>query len=288
MGGQLPSVAHPEFVPNPELTRDEMRTLQREIADIAVYTDSGDASGGRRSDRRLTPPEPAAVSLDEAADLSDGVPEPSNTVSDTDHQEPVVVGIDQAFLAERVISAAVALCGNEVVERASAVTPLKIPYIPGLLAFREGGPVLAALDQLQISPDVLILDGSGRIHYRQAGLATHIGVTTETPAVGVAKSLLCGVPDDSVDGRPAEWSTPIRADSQVESADETVIGHAYQSRQYQNSPRINPLYISPGHGLGAVRARDLVAALCGGYKLPEPTRLADAFADELKREFDSQ
>lgn len=261
-----------------------MKTLQREIAEMAIYTDSGDASDGRR----LSPPDPAAVSLDVAVDLSEGVPEPSDTVAATDRREPVVVGIDQAFLEERVISVAIALCGNEVVERASAVTPLKSPYIPGLLSFREGGPVLAALEQLQISPDVLVLDGSGRIHYRQAGLATHIGVTTEIPAVGVAKSLLCGVPANSVDGRPTGWSTPIRADSQVESANEPVIGHAYQSRQYENSLRINPLYVSPGHGLGAVRARDLVAALCGGYKLPEPTRLADAFADELKRELEPQ
>jgi deoxyribonuclease V len=45
---------------------------------------------------------------------------------------------------------------------------------------------------------------------------------------------------------------------------------------------INPLYVSPGHRVGAGTAVDLVARLGAGYKLPEPTRLADAYADECK------
>jgi len=128
------------------------------------------------------------------------------------------------------------------------------------------------------------------------------------PSVGVAKSLLCGAPDEPPDERPAGWRTPIRADESVSTAvadgdvsgdsgdtadsdtddtadsDAPVIGHAYQSRQYPNSRRVNPLYVSPGHRVSPATTVELVEALCAGYKLPEPTRIADAYADVAKRD----
>jgi deoxyribonuclease V len=64
-----------------------------------------------------------------------------------------------------------------------------------------------------------------------------------------------------------------------------VIGYAYQSRQYPNEPIVNPLYVSPGHRVANESAVEVVAALCEGYKLPEPTRLADRYADEVKAEY---
>lgn len=262
-----------------------MESLQREIAEMAVFADPEARPDSRdQTAPPGSPPRPEAIRLEQAFDITTGVPTPTDERPESsDRSAPIVVGIDQAFVDEQVVSVTVALRGEEVIERASALTPLETPYIPGLLSFREGGPVLAALEALTVDPDLLVLDGSGRIHYRQAGLATHIGVITETPAVGVAKSLLCGTPDASVDSRSEGWSTPIRADNRIEAPEETIVGHAYQSRQYDNAPRINPLYVSPGHGLSAVTARDLVAALCGGYKLPAPTRLADAYAEEIKQ-----
>ncbi|WP_280535487.1 endonuclease V [Halopenitus sp. POP-27] len=287
-----------------------MEDLQREIAAAAVFTDDlADGFGGSAV--------PDSIAIDEATDLTDGVPEPghdtvqerfgsatgscssastsssssstsSSSISSSD--PPIVVGIDQAFLEDAVVSAVVAFRGGRLVERTHAVSPLSIPYIPGLLAFREGGPILDALATLSVDPDLAVLDGSGRIHFRQAGIATHIGVVLDLPSVGVAKSLLCGTPDADVDGRLEGWSTPIRADGRVESptgctdtVDGTVIGHAFQSRQYPNSRRVNPLYVSPGHRVSAATTVDIVDALCAGYKLPEPTRIADAYADVVKR-----
>ncbi|WP_096391661.1 endonuclease V [Halopenitus persicus] len=275
-----------------------MEDLQREIAAVAAFEDD---LGGR--DR--PPFDPAAVAIDDPFDLTDGVPGPERgdavestlgTFGSTESPDssgstpPVVVGIDQAFLEDAVVSAVVALQGGRIVERTHAVSPLSIPYVPGLLAFREGGPILDALATLSVEPDLAVLDGSGRIHFRQAGIATHLGVMLDLPSVGVAKSLLCGTPDAHVDERPAGWSTPIRADGRVESpagtTDDvagTVIGHAFQSRQYPNSRRVNPLYVSPGHRVSAATTVAIVDALCAGYKLPEPTRLADAYADAVKR-----
>ncbi|MBP1921708.1 deoxyribonuclease V [Halorubrum alkaliphilum] len=291
----------PEFRPDPSLSHESMTELQREIAASAAFTDQFGF-------------EPADIAIDDAFDLTTGLPEATPESDGSNPDAPVVVGIDQAFLTgetkneagddgagddgagddgagddgttdhDRAVSAAVAIRDGAVIEYAHAVTPLSIPYVPGLLAFREGAPMLDALDALSVEPDLLVCDGSGRIHFREAGIATHIGVIRDLPSLGVAKRLLCGEPVESVDERPADWQTPIRADNRVETAEPgTVIGHAYQSRQYPNSRRVNPLYVSPGHRVSAETTVDLVAATCAGYKLPEPTRLADAHADRVKR-----
>jgi deoxyribonuclease V len=231
------------------MDREEMERLQREVAAAATFADR--------------------FAFDAAAVGTD--------------RGPLVAGVDQAFLDDRAVSAVVVLRGETVVERTHAVSDLAVPYVPGLLSFREGGPILDAVATLDVDPDLFVFDGSGRVHFRQAGLATHIGVTLDAPAVGVAKSLLCGALDEDPDGRPEGWRTPIRADDRVDAPAGTVLGYAYQSRQYDSRPVVNPLYVSPGHRVGAETAVEFVDRLGGGYKLPEPTRLADAHADAVKR-----
>ncbi|AKU06841.1 endonuclease V [Haloferax gibbonsii] len=273
--------ARPELAPRPGLSRDEMESLQRRVAEAAVFEDD-------------LPFDPTRVSLDsretENETLTDATAPGGD--DDTDSEPPLVAGIDQSFLDDRALSAVVVLRGGEVVERVHAVSDLDLPYIPGLLSFREGGPILDALAELDRDPDLLVFDGSGRIHFRQAGLATHLGVVCDVPSIGVAKSLLCGTPDEDVDGRPEGWRTPIRADDSVDpvgghpASPETTIGYAFQSRQYDSRPIVNPLYVSPGHRLSAATTVDLVSRLSGQYKLPEPTRLADAYADEAKAQYE--
>ncbi|WP_416839937.1 endonuclease V [Haloferax sp. DFSO52] len=261
--------AHPELAPQPGLAKAEMESLQRRVAETAVFEDHLSF-------------DPTTVSL----------ADPETTTLTSDSDPPLVAGIDQSFLDDRAVSAVVVLRGGSVVERVHAVSELTLPYIPGLLSFREGGPILDALAKLDSDPDLLVFDGSGRIHFRQAGLATHIGVVCDVPSIGVAKSLLCGTPDEDVDGRPEGWRTPIRADDSVDAVgghpatSDTVIGYAFQSRQYDSRPIVNPLYVSPGHRLSAETTVDLVSRLSGDYKLPEPTRLADAYADEAKAQYE--
>ncbi|WP_430639261.1 endonuclease V [Haloferax volcanii] len=273
--------ARPDLAPRPGLSRDEMESLQRRVAGTAVFADD-------------LPFDPVAVSL--ASPETEHQTLAEATALDADaaaaDSPPLVAGIDQSFLDDRALSAVVVLRGGEVVERAHAVSDLDLPYIPGLLSFREGGPILDALAELDCDPDLLVFDGSGRIHFRQAGLATHLGVVCDAPSIGVAKSLLCGTPDEDVNGRPEGWRTPIRADDSVDAVgghpagSETTIGYAFQSRQYDSRPVVNPLYVSPGHRLSAATTVDLVSRLSGSYKLPEPTRLADAYADEAKAQYE--
>lgn len=243
------AIEHPEFVPDASMDRAEMEQLQREIGETAVFED----------DFSFNP------YLEEA----------------------VVVGVDQAFLDDQVISGVVAIKNGVVIEKAHAVRETPFPYIPGLLSFREGNAILAALKELDITPDVLVMDGSGRIHYREAGIATHIGVTTDVPSIGVAKNLLCGEPEHSLPEKMGQGKrVTVLADDAVETAGAgAVIGYAFQSKQYPGNRKVNPLYVSPGHRIGAKTAVDVVERLGGEereYKLPEPTRLADKYVADVK------
>ncbi len=250
------------YLPDTDASQTEMKHLQRSVAEEAIWTDahSFDISCLRlRSDARTCTNSPNG---------------------------PLIAGIDQAFTDEKVISAVVVGTDDCIVEKQWAVSECSIAYIPGLLSFHEAPSIFAALEKLQTQPELLVCDGSGRIHYRQAGLATHVGVVMDRPAIGVAKNLLCGSPVDSVERRPAEWQTPVVSDAYVENATSgTVLGHAYQSRQYDTSRRINPVYVSPGHRVAPETATTCIAHLCDGYKLPEPTRQADAFAATAKQRY---
>ena len=255
------SVSRPDLLPDPDLSREEMEALQRDIAAEAVFSDD-------------LPFDPAAIT--------------EGPLSAPGEEPPLVAGVDQAFLDERAISAIVVSRGGEVVEKAYAVSELSIPYIPGLLSFREGGPMVDAFADLSTDPDLVLFDGSGRIHFREAGIATHMGVVFDLPSVGVAKSLLCGTPVDSTEDLPEGSRVPIESNADVTAPDGTVLGHAVQTRQYESGDRhINPLIVSPGHRVGAETAADLVLALSSGYKLPDPTRRADAYADEVKALLDA-
>jgi deoxyribonuclease V len=241
----------PEFVPDPSLSQSAMEDLQREIAAAATFDDN-------------LPVDPRTTEFGDRA---------------------VIAGVDQAFDGDEATSAIVVMQGDEVVERVHATAPTEIPYIPGLLSFREGDAILGAFERLDHDPDVVLVDGSGRIHYREAGLATHIGVTLDVPTVGVAKSLLCGTPHKSLeDPLPDGDRVAIKADEDVTAPDGTVIGYAVQTRQYDSGDRyINPLYVSPGHRTSAATAADTAAQSTTGYKLPEPIRRADSYAGELTR-----
>ena len=270
--------ARPEFLPDPALSREEMEALQRGIAAAATFEDDVDFDLDD-------------VGLSSTIDVGSDDEQTQISTSQggaTPTDAPVVAGVDQAFLDEQALSAVVAVQDGEVVERVHALAPLSIPYIPGLLSFREGGPIVAAFEELSVEPDVVLFDGSGRIHFRQAGIATHLGVVFDVPSVGVAKSLLCGRPRSPVEGLDEGATVAIEADGRVEPVDDaggseaTVIGYAVQTRQYPSSRRVNPLYVSAGHRVSAESAASLVLALAAGYKLPEPVRLADRYVGEVR------
>lgn len=139
--------------------------------------------------------------------------------------------------------------------------PVALPYIPGLLSFRELPAVLTALGQLPRPPALVLCDGQGIAHPRRFGIAAHLGIATGLPCIGVAKSVLVGEYRDL----PLEKGgrVPLRIDGEI-------VGSVLRTRA-----RCLPLVVSPGHRVGIDRAADFVLSLVTRYRLPEPTRLAD-------------
>jgi deoxyribonuclease V len=158
--------------------------------------------------------------------------------------------------------------GLEVVEDVVHREPTRMPYIPGLLSFREIPAALGAFDKLAIWPELVMVDGQGIAHPRRLGVASHLGLWLDLPTIGVAKSRLCGRHGEPGPER-GDW-VPL-VDGRGE--DEEVIGAVLRSRK-----GVKPIFISPGHRISLPTALDWVIRCLGRTKLPEPTRLADRLA----------
>ena len=157
--------------------------------------------------------------------------------------------------------AVVELPNLELVASALAAVPTGFPYVPGYLSFREIPAALAALALLERRPDLLMVDGHGIAHPRRLGIASHLGVLTGLPTIGVAKSRLVG------EHEPPELPRGSRVP--LTHKGETI-GTVLRSRA-----GANPLYVSVGHLVSAEQSVVLVLATLTRHRLPEPTRLAD-------------
>lgn len=154
-------------------------------------------------------------------------------------------------------------------ETAVAESEVNFPYVPGLLSFRELPVVLQALERLSAPPDLLLVDGHGRAHPRRCGIACHLGVLTDLPSIGVAKSCLVGT-HEPVPQRRGAW-VPLRDGGEI-------IGAVLRTRV-----GVQPVYVSIGHRVSLERAVDWVMACTTRYRLPETTRAAHALASGSAR-----
>ena len=147
-----------------------------------------------------------------------------------------------------------------VAEVSTVERKVDFPYIPGLLSFRESPVMLAAYEKLKLRPDLVLVDGQGIAHPRRFGLASHLGVLLGMPAIGCAKSILCGA--------HGPLAAPRGSAAEIEHQGE-VVGMALRTRD-----GVRPVYVSIGHRVDLAAAVSWVSNCCRGYRLPEPTRLA--------------
>lgn len=138
--------------------------------------------------------------------------------------------------------------------------PIVMPYVPGLLSFRELPLILGAFRKLEVEPDLFIVDGQGIAHPRRLGLASHFGLFTNTPTIGCAKNRLCG-------------HYGVLGESRGSTADLTdnneLIGRVVRTKE-----GCKPVFISAGNNISLGTAVDWILKLTGRYRLPEPIRQA--------------
>ncbi|MBI5287344.1 MAG: deoxyribonuclease V [Chloroflexi bacterium] len=185
----------------------------------------------------------------------------------------LIAGADCAFDKPRgrAVGAVVVLAwpSLEVVEHVTVEMPVTFPYVPGLLSFRETPPLLAAFEKHRASPDLLMVDGHGYAHPRRFGFACHLGLLLDIPTIGVAKSRLIGEQGTVAGPRGS------RAELTHERE---VIGSMLRTRQ-----GVRSVYVSVGHKISLDAAEGWALRCARGYRVPEPTRLADRRAGVAKR-----
>ncbi|NRQ40116.1 endonuclease V [Nonomuraea sp. NN258] len=179
----------------------------------------------------------------------------------------LVAGLDVHYHGQDDVTAAVVVLAADTlapVERVVVHGKATFPYVPGLFAFRELPTLVAALERLTSTPDLLVCDGYGLAHPRGFGLACHLGVLTGLPSLGVGKTPFVGTHATPAPERGA-W-TPIVHDG-------AAVGRALRTQR-----EVKPVYVSQGHRISLDTVTDQVLRLSPRYRLPEPIRQADHLA----------
>ncbi len=154
----------------------------------------------------------------------------------------------------------------EVEERHVYEEPVRMPYVPGLLSFRELPCILGAFELLKQQPELVMVDGQGIAHPRRLGIASHLGLWLDLPSIGCAKSILTGH-HRPLSEEAGSW-VPLEADREV-------LGAVLRTRAH-----VKPMIISLGHRISLETSLRYVLACGRGYRLPEPTRLADKLSKD--------
>lgn len=189
-----------------------------------------------------------------------------------DFAKPIqtIGGVDVAYVDDTAITACVILKwpNLEILEEKCLISEVKFPYISTFFAFREGPPILQIIEKLEIRPTILMFDSHGIAHPVFAGCASHIGVISNLPTIGVAKSILCG-----------EWtSDPRYVGEWVTVTFQNRVVGAYLLTQ-QNS---KPILISIGHRISLESAIEISKKCIRQHRVPEPTYLAHQLANNEK------
>lgn len=158
----------------------------------------------------------------------------------------------------------------KIVDQAAAVVEVDMPYIPGLLAFRELPALLKVLNKLKIQPEAFICDGQGIAHMRGFGIACHLGLYVQLPTAGCGKTLLVGSYEQPPDVQGSSTSLSYKG---------REIGRVLKTRK-----GVKPVFVSPGHLCGLESALKLIMRTQTKYRLPEPIRAAHKFGGEILRE----
>jgi len=150
---------------------------------------------------------------------------------------------------------------EKMIDYTTYTCKISFPYVPGLLSFRECPLIIEALKKLNIEPELIITDGQGIAHPRRMGEATHLGLITQTPTLGCAKSKLFG---DYKEPSNKKGSYSILHDNGG-----LRIGAVLRTRD-----NTKPIFISPGYMIDIETSLEVIINLLDRYRIPEPLRMA--------------
>jgi deoxyribonuclease V len=182
-----------------------------------------------------------------------------------------IAGVDASASHNKIIGVASLFSFPELMslEDSYEIMDVSFPYIPGFLSFREGPAIIGALRKLKRRPDVILADGQGIAHPRSAGIASHIGVLLDIPAIGCAKSRLVGVYQEPGKERGDRSSLLYGG---------AIVGAVLTTRR-----GVRPLFVSAGHRITREESVEIVLHCANRFRLPEPLRRADHISRELRR-----
>lgn len=259
---------HPDLAGAHRVVRADGRPLLRGAADRL-------SREGVRVARNRVHPASILDSLREVDFLERLRKEQKSLVADvleTDEARPIrwVAGVDVSYRDDRMYAVAVSMDALTLgpVEVATVRRRVEFPYIPTYLAYREFPGIEAAVNRMSKAPDLLMIDGHGRLHPALFGIACHVGVRLDIPTIGIAKHLLAGRVEPSPLGEGA--ARPVRIQG--------------RTRGYAWIPpgRSRAIYVSVGHRVSLETAMRMVQATTRhGY--PEPLRVADRMSREMNR-----
>lgn len=209
---------------------------------------------------------------------------------DLDANPPRLIGgVDISFIKDNDVDALAMLAilrypDLEVVHTVSCMVELTAPYIPGFLAFREVGHIVALLEKLKAEnpiflPQVVFVDGNGTLHPHEFGLACHLGVLADVPTIGIGKTIM------SIDGLHEEWNKK----RMVPGSDAPLIGASdgkVWGRAVAAPSSAKPVFVSVGHRVSLATAVELTK-LVTRTRIPEPIRAADLTSRDILREMEA-
>ncbi|AEI14567.1 Endonuclease V [Flexistipes sinusarabici DSM 4947] len=185
----------------------------------------------------------------------------------------LVAGVDVSFERKTGIGfCCIAVLNNDMnlIQKAFHTQKIKLPYIPGLLSFRELPIIYQTMQKLRYEPDIYILDSQGIAHPRFLGLASHFGVVFNKVSVGCAKNRLVG-----------EYQEPglIKGSFSIMHYKHKEVGAVVRTKN-----NVKPVFISPGNLIDTQDSINIILKYARGYRIPEPTRIAHILSNRLRKE----
>lgn len=177
--------------------------------------------------------------------------------------------INTIFLKNTLICCFVVCDKNfEIIDRAYVSEKVKFPYFPGFRSYRELPSMISVFEKLNEKPDIVFISGLGIAHPR-LGLASHFGLVTGLPTIGLSNSLIgC-----TIKGEKIEDGNDILRDGKR-------VGKVLISKKGSK-----PIFVSPGNHISVSNSykisKDLIIA---PHKRPEPLHLAGKYSKEVMRE----